>query len=82
MAALVVFEIRSATCVSAPNSSLFNIGRAVSGVGCAGIYSGSLTIGPRLVPLKQRPLYISIVTSMYGIAAVGGPLLGGIFTGV
>ena len=59
---------------------VFIIGRAISGTGSAGIYSGSLTISANLVPLEKKPLYISIVTSMYGFAAIAGPLLGGVFT--
>ena len=80
IAALLIFEIGSAICASAPTSSVFILGRAISGTGSAGIYSGSLIIGTNLVTLRQRPLYISIVTSMYGVAAVAGPLLGGVFT--
>lgn len=52
MAALLIFEVESAICASARNSKVLIMGRAISGVGCAGINSGSLTVGPRLVPLK------------------------------
>ncbi len=77
---LLTFEIGSTICASAPTSPVLIVGRAISGTGSAGIYSGSLTIATNLVPLRQKPLYISIVTSMYGVAAVAGPLLGGVFT--
>ncbi|KAI4123395.1 MAG: hypothetical protein LQ338_005276 [Usnochroma carphineum] len=78
--ALGVFEVGSVLCATAPTSSSFIAGRAIAGVGAAGINSGSLTIGGSLVPLNKKPLYISIVSSMYGIAAAAGPLLGGVFT--
>ncbi|KAL9626351.1 MAG: hypothetical protein Q9204_007375, partial [Flavoplaca sp. TL-2023a] len=78
--ALVIFELGSTICAAAPSSVIFILGRAISGAGSAGIWSGSFTIGTYLVPLRRKPLYISIVTSMYGVAAVAGPLLGGVFT--
>lgn len=78
--ALSTFEVGSIVCATAPSSSSFIAGRAIAGVGAAGINSGSLTIGGSLVPLRKKPLYISIVSSMYGIAAAAGPLLGGAFT--
>ena len=78
--ALFIFEVGSIICALAPTSWCFIIGRAVTGVGASGINSGSLTIGGSLVPLSQKPLYISVVSSMYGVAAAAGPLLGGVFT--
>lgn len=52
----------------------------MTGVGAAGISSGSLTIGGGLMPLGKKPFYISVIPSMYGAAAAAGPLLGGVFT--
>ncbi|KAI4276078.1 MAG: hypothetical protein LQ337_002746 [Flavoplaca oasis] len=73
--ALLIFELGSTICAAAPTSIIFILGRAISGAGSAGIWSGAFTIGTYLVPLRRKPLYISIVTSMYGVAAVAGPLL-------
>ena len=80
MGALLIFEIGSTICAAAPSSPVFVVGRAISGVGAAGIFSGSLTIGRYMVPLRQRPVYMSIVTSVYGVASLAGPLLGGVLT--
>ncbi|KAL9582991.1 MAG: hypothetical protein Q9212_002972 [Teloschistes hypoglaucus] len=80
IAALLTFELGSTICAAAPSSTVFILGRAISGAGSAGIWSGAFTIGTYLVTLRRKPLYISIVTSMYGVAAVAGPLLGGVFT--
>ena len=80
IAALVIFEIGSTVCATATNSPAFTLGRATPGAGAAGIFSGSLTIGGHLVPLRKRPFYMSIITSVYGVASVAGPLLGGLFT--
>lgn len=40
LAAVVLFEIGSAICGAAPNSTTFIIGRAIAGLGAGGIQSG------------------------------------------
>jgi MFS family permease len=77
---LCLFEVGSTVCATAQNSAVFIAGRAVSGSGAAGILSGALTIGGRLVPLVKRPMYMAVIMSMYGVAAIAGPTLGGLFT--
>lgn len=64
----------------APNSLALIIGRAITGVGGAGISSGAFTIIAFSAPPKQRPAYIGILGASYGIAAAVGPLIGGAFT--
>ncbi|GAB7358254.1 hypothetical protein MBLNU230_g0405t1 [Neophaeotheca triangularis] len=80
MTAIVIFEIGSAVCGAAPNSTALIIGRAVAGLGSAGIFSGAILIIANTVPLRQRPMYTGLVGAMYGIASVAGPLMGGAFT--
>ena len=50
LASLLVFEVASAICGAAPNSVTFCIGRAISGVGAAGVFAGtaSLSMYPSL----------------------------------
>ncbi|KAJ5172880.1 hypothetical protein N7492_005473, partial [Penicillium capsulatum] len=78
--AVVVFEVGSALCGAAPNSTAFIIGRAIAGVGSAGIFSGSTIIVSQVVPLHKRPMYVGLMGSTFGIASIVGPLLGGAFT--
>ncbi|KAK7018452.1 DHA14-like major facilitator [Favolaschia claudopus] len=80
VAAISVFEIGSLICGAAPTSDALIIGRAIAGLGSAGIISGSLIIVANTVPLARRPIYTGLVGGMYGIASVAGPLLGGAFT--
>ncbi|KAJ0386023.1 hypothetical protein COL922a_005170 [Colletotrichum nupharicola] len=79
-AAIAVFEIGSLVCALAPNSTAFIIGRAVAGIGTAGLFSGSIVILSYTMPLEKRPLGFGLIGGMWGIASVAGPLLGGVFT--
>lgn len=72
--ALFIFEIGSLLCAVAPTSDALIVGRAIAGLGSAGIFSGAILIVAHTVPLQQRPTYTGIIGAMYGIASVAGPL--------
>ncbi|KAF7554369.1 hypothetical protein G7Z17_g2988 [Cylindrodendrum hubeiense] len=80
LASVFLFEIGSALCGAAPNSVVFILGRAVSGLGSAGILSGVLVVIVHAVPLHRRPLYQGMFGAVFGISSILGPLLGGAFT--
>ncbi|PPR00927.1 hypothetical protein CVT24_000247 [Panaeolus cyanescens] len=80
LTAILIFEIGSVLCGAAPNSTTLIVGRAIAGLGCAGIFSGGLIIIAHSVPLQNRPIYTSLIGAMWGISSVAGPLLGGVFT--
>lgn len=74
------FELGSVVSAVAPNSVAFIVGRLISGAAGGGLWCGTLTLMAHAVPVNKRHLYVSIVTSMYGVASAAGPLLGGVFT--
>ncbi|KAI9933823.1 hypothetical protein ASPWEDRAFT_35745 [Aspergillus wentii DTO 134E9] len=78
--ALCIFELGSFICGVTPNSLGLILGRAVAGLGGAGLFSGSILIIRQTVPLQQRPIYTGLMTSMFGMAGVVGPLIGGALT--
>lgn len=42
LSAIAIFELGSLLCGAAPTSIVLIVGRAFAGLGCAGIFSGSL----------------------------------------
>ncbi|KAL2269654.1 hypothetical protein VTJ83DRAFT_1838 [Remersonia thermophila] len=80
LTAIFIFEVGSLICGVAPSSTALIIGRAIAGVGAAGIGSGAYTIIGFSAPPKKRPIFTGIIGTAYGIAAVVGPLIGGAFS--
>ncbi|KXJ88191.1 major facilitator superfamily domain-containing protein [Microdochium bolleyi] len=80
LGAIFIFEVGSVLCGAATSSTMLIVGRAIAGVGAAGIFSGSLIILAHSAPLRLRPLYAGLIGGVYGISSVAGPLLGGAFT--
>ncbi len=80
LGAIGVFELGSLICAVAPSSPALIVGRAIAGLGVGGIFSGGIVILAYTLPLAKRPAAFGLVGSMWGIASVAGPLLGGAFT--
>ncbi|KAL8754376.1 MAG: hypothetical protein Q9199_004396 [Rusavskia elegans] len=77
LAAIGTFEVGSAICGAAPNSTAFIIGRAIAGAGNAGVFSGVIVIMIPLLPLRKRPAYQATLGAIWGISSITGPLIGG-----
>ena len=80
LVAIGIFEVGSALCGAAPNSTAFIIGRAIAGLGSASIFSGSSVILIHIIPLAKRPMYIGLMGATFGVSSIVGPLMGGAFT--
>lgn len=63
----------------APNSTALIVGRAIAGLGGAGIASGAYTIIAFAARPQHRAAFTGILGAAYGVASVAGPLLGGVF---
>lgn len=60
LSAIALFEIGSAICGAAPSSNAFIVGRAISGLGTAGIFSGAMVIIMNVLPLEKRPVWLGL----------------------
>lgn len=77
---MLIFEVGSLICGVAPNSTALVAGRAVAGLGGAGLSVGGICILSFTVPPAKRPMMMGVIGMTYAIAAVLGPLLGGVLT--
>ena len=75
LVALFIFEVGSLVCGVAPTSTTLIVGRAVAGLGSAGIFTGALVTIAHTVRLESRPAFLGLIGGMYGIASVAGPLV-------
>ncbi|KAL4729366.1 hypothetical protein ACLX1H_003782 [Fusarium chlamydosporum] len=80
LACILTFEVGSAVCGAAPSSVAFIVGRAIAGIGSAGIMTGSMMSIVDMIPLHKRPVFQSMFGMIFGISSVVGPLIGGAFT--
>ena len=67
-------------CGIAPTSEVLILGRAILGLGAAGLLQGALAIIGYTVELRKIPLYQGIVVSSFGVSVCIGPVLGGVLT--
>ncbi|KAK5659837.1 hypothetical protein OQA88_13300 [Cercophora sp. LCS_1] len=80
LSSIVVFEVGSALCGAAPNSPAFVVGRAIAGIGAAGIFAGGTMLMVPLIPIRKRPIFISMSGMIFALSSVLGPLIGGTLT--
>ncbi|KAI6747611.1 hypothetical protein HG530_015719 [Fusarium avenaceum] len=67
----------SLICALSKNSPTFIGGRAVAGLGGAGIMSGALIMTAIIIPLHQRAAYTGLIGALECIALAVGPVVGG-----
>ncbi|KAK6360087.1 hypothetical protein TWF730_006241 [Orbilia blumenaviensis] len=79
LAQIVFFEIGSALCGWAPNSTSFIVGRAIAGAGSSGIFTGAIVMLTDAVPLHKRSTFMGAFGGVFGVSGVVGPIMGGAF---
>ena len=79
-AAIVTFIIGSIGCAIAQTMSFLVISRGVQGIGGGGLMSMAFVIIGDTVPPRERGRYVGMITSVFAVGSVVGPLIGGFFT--
>ncbi|KAF7330988.1 ABC transporter [Mycena venus] len=80
LVSISIFELGSVFCAVAPSVDFLIFGRAVAGLGGAGLWVTVITVMARMTTLEQRPIFMGLVGSFYAVSSVVGPLVGGAFT--
>lgn len=74
----IIFSAGAGICATAPNSEVFILGRVVGGFGGAGVAAGTFLIVACTAPVEKRPVRLGVVSLWFVVAAVVGPLAGGV----
>ncbi|MCJ1413948.1 hypothetical protein MMC32_000273 [Xylographa parallela] len=77
---ICIFEVGSIICAAAPSSPAFISGRAIAGLGAAGLLQGAFGILTYVCTLRLRPLFLAMVVTMFGLFSAIGPVIGGALT--
>ncbi|KAK3674118.1 hypothetical protein LTR78_005965 [Recurvomyces mirabilis] len=80
LGAIALFELGSLICATSPNATALIVGRAIAGVGAAGLQAGgNIIIGFAASP-KRRPIFLGMLGACYTISSALGPIIGGALT--
>jgi MFS family permease len=60
----------------ADNFTVILVGRSIQGIGGGGIIAMTEVVVTDMVPLRERGKWLSIISAMWSIGTVTGPLLG------
>ncbi|KAK0526453.1 hypothetical protein OC842_005188 [Tilletia horrida] len=77
--AQILFLGGTALCGAAPSMTALIIGRAIAGMGGAGLLSVTQIMISDIVSLRKRGVYHGILSSVNGAGSVIGPIAGGVF---
>ncbi|KAF9873919.1 hypothetical protein CkaCkLH20_08653 [Colletotrichum karsti] len=80
LAGALLFIAGSLLCALATSFALFLFGRAVQGLGAAGLITLVNICISDLFSLRDRGLYFGLVSIVWAVASGLGPVLGGVFT--
>lgn len=64
----------------AQNFTAMLVGRTIQGIGGGGILALTEIIVTDIIPLRQRGKYFGIISAMWSVGSVVGPILGGGFS--
>ncbi len=78
LVAVAVFVVGATLCATATSMALLTMFRAVQGLGGGGLMVGPQAVIGEIVSPRERGRYLGYIGAAYVVAAVGGPVLGGL----
>lgn len=69
------FTVGTIVCCLSQDFTALLAGRAIQGVGGGGILSLNNIILTDIIPLRQRPLFISLIGIFWSLGSIGAPTL-------
>jgi MFS family permease len=79
LVAILFFCVGAIIAAVGNNFTYMLVGRTIQGVGGGGIIALSEIIVTDLIPLRYRGQYFGILSAMWSLGSVAGPILGGGF---
>ena len=80
--ASAVFATGTALCASAPSMLVMVVGRAIQGLGAGVMMSAVYAAVRELFAERLWPRVLATISGAWGVAAIGGPAVGGVFAGL
>ncbi|KZP04167.1 MFS general substrate transporter [Athelia psychrophila] len=80
LTSVFIFEAGSLVCALSGNVDQLIAGRAVSGVGAAGMFVAIIQVITQVTRLEDRSKLFGAFGAVFGLSSVIGPLIGGAFT--
>ncbi|KAJ7473601.1 major facilitator superfamily domain-containing protein [Mycena galericulata] len=77
VSAIAIFETGSLVCGVSQNVNQLIAGRAVSGLGAAGIFVSIIQVLSQATRLEDRPRLMGLFGVVFGLSSIIGPLIGG-----
>ncbi|KAF7526527.1 hypothetical protein G7054_g10716 [Neopestalotiopsis clavispora] len=78
--AMGIFELGNVICGAAPTSNALIVGRAITGIGAAGVIAGCFTVAAFAVRPSKRPAFTGGLAATYGVGSSIGPIIGGVLS--
>lgn len=77
---MVVFLAGSILCGWAPSNHAFIAGRALAGLGSAGVAANGMTMLVTVAEPKKKPAFVGMAAASFAVGLSVAPVIGGAFT--